>query len=186
MTTQLKFKKRDIESEIDKMKWIERKKDIPSNNEMIKEKELPIIEKESSKEEIPIDDSMKENNESLESVIDDNAIPNDVTVVDLDMQTVKTVTTLDKAFTELFNEISLEKKTEFLKNDEIKNLGTLYSMAKHYGFIALQERIIKHMQMRISLKREGRKEAVELVKSERQHEEMKNMLDRYSRGNNQT
>jgi hypothetical protein len=117
----------------------------------------------------------------LEQTIEDGKIPSDVTITDLDLQSVKTQTSLDRAFQELFNQVSLEKKTEFLKNDEIKILGTLYSMAKHYGFIALQERIIKHMEMRISLDRKGRVEAVEIVKSERQHEEMKNMLDKYTR-----
>jgi pantoate kinase len=117
----------------------------------------------------------------IEQTIEDKKIPSDVTITDLDLQSIQTQTSLDKAFSELFNQISLEKKTEFLKNDEIKKLGTLHTMAKHYGFIALQERIVKHMEMRISLKREGRKEAVTIVQAERQHEEMKNMLDKYSR-----
>jgi hypothetical protein len=118
---------------------------------------------------------------SIEDTITNNKIPDDVTVTDLDLQTVNTQTSLDKAFTELFNKVNLEKKTEFLKNDEIKRLGTLYTMAKTYGFIALQERIIKHMEMRISLKREGRNEAVKLVQAERMHEEQSNILDKYSR-----
>lgn len=118
----------------------------------------------------------------IESVIQDknNVVPQDLTVTDLDLKTVDSQSTLDKAFTELFNEVSLEKKTEFLKNDEIKILGTLYTNASYYGFTALQERIIKHMQMRISLKRAGRNEAVKLVQAERQHEEM-NILNKYTR-----
>lgn len=111
-------------------------------------------------------------------------IPENVSMVDLDLQSVQTKTMLDKAFSELFNELSLEKKTEFLKNGEIKRLGTLYTMASHYGFIALQERIFKHMQMRISLKRRGRGEAIKLVQAERQHEEMKSITDKYLRGSN--
>src|SRR4030042_1768383 len=118
----------------------------------------------------------------LEQSINNGEIPKDVTVTDLDMQSIKTQTALDKAFSELFSQVSLEKKTEFLRNSEIKNLGTLYSMAKHYGFIALQDRIVKHMEMRVSLKRKGRTEAVDLVKAERQHEEMQNTYDKYARG----
>lgn len=118
----------------------------------------------------------------IETLIEDNQIPNDVTITDLDMQSVSTKSTLDKAFDELYNEISLEKKTEFLKNSEIKNLGTLYTMANHYGFTGLADRIIKHMQMRISLKRAGRTEAVQLVQAEREHEEMRNQFEEYARG----
>lgn len=121
---------------------------------------------------------------NTENISDIPKIPDNVTVTDLDMQSIQTKTSLDKAFTELFNELSLEKKTEFLKNGEIKRLGTLYTMASHYGFVALQERILKHMQMRISLKRKGRDEAVKLVQAERQHEEMKSVADRYLRGGN--
>ena len=120
----------------------------------------------------------------IEEQIEVKKIPDNVTVTDLDMQSIQTKTSLDKAFTELFNELSLEKKTEFLKNGEIKRLGTLYTMASHYGFVALQDRIINHMQMRISLKRRGRDEAVKLVQAERQHEEMKSVADKYLRGGN--
>lgn len=116
-------------------------------------------------------------------MIETENIPDNVSVADLDLQSIQTKTTLDKAFTELFNELSLEKKTEFLKNGEIKRIGTLYTMASHYGFSALQERIIKHMQMRISLKRRGRGEAIKLVQAERQHEEMKGLQEKYFRGN---
>jgi len=119
-----------------------------------------------------------------EELIKKDLVPKDITVTDLDMQSIKTQTSLDKAFNELFNEISLEKKTEFLKNNEIKKLGTLYTMASHYGFVTLQERIIKHMQMRISLKRKGRNEAVQLVQAERQHEEFKSALEKYARDGN--
>lgn len=116
-----------------------------------------------------------------EKIINENKIPNNISVTDLDLQSVKQQSTLDKAFTELFTNINLEQKTEFLKNSEIKKLGTLYTMAKHYGFSALQERIVKHMEMRISLRRKGREEGVKIVQSERQHEEMKSILDKYTR-----
>jgi len=119
---------------------------------------------------------------NIEKLLDEEKIPKDITVTDLDMQTIQTKSTLDKAFDELYANINLEQKTEFLKNDEIKKLGTLFSMASHYHFIALQERIIKHMQMRVSLKRRGREEAVKLVQAERQHEEARNILDKYGRG----
>lgn len=139
-----------------------------------------IFKKEQTKVESDNEEIVDMTKQNDTSTID--AIPKDLSVTDLDLQSMKTQSSLDKAFQELFNEISLEKKTEFLKNDEIKILGTLYSNARYYGFTALQERIIKHMQMRISLKRKGRNEAVEIVKAEREHEEIKNMmLNKYTR-----
>lgn len=121
------------------------------------------------------------NEDSLEKTISNNKVPDDLTVTDLDVRNIESQTSLDKAFTELYSQVNLEKKTEFLKNNEIKKLGTLYTMAKHYGFIALQERIIKHMEMRISLKRKGRNEMVQIVQAERQQEAIRNGLDSYTR-----
>lgn len=117
----------------------------------------------------------------LEKTIEKNDIPEDVSIPDLDVQDIRTQTSLDKAFSELYSHMNVELKTEFLKNDEIKKLGTLYTSAKHYGFVALQERIIKHMEMRISLKRKGRKEAVEMFKAERQQQNQLSILEKYGR-----
>lgn len=110
-----------------------------------------------------------------------NIYPNSLSVVDLDVKPFQMQTSLDKAFSEMFSQINLEKKTEFLQNNEIKKLGTLYTMGKHYGFIALQERIIKHMEMRISLKRRGRSELVDMIKAEREYESAKLALEKHGR-----
>jgi hypothetical protein len=140
-----------------------------------------MLEKKKGEVIIEMNENNIENNIEKEIISTDlNEVPKDITIADLDMKTIQTQTALDKAFTELFNEVSLEKKTEFLKTDEIKRLGTLYTMAKHYGFIALQERIVKHMQMRISLKRKGRVEAVDMFKYEREREEQ-SALEKYTR-----
>lgn len=181
----------DIEKKVDSMKIStdykkkDTAKDIPINDTV---EDMPIVEVTQKTERLLLNTNIDRSNiyipidkTQIEKSIESNMLPDDITVTDLDLQTVKTQTSLDRAFTELYNEISLEKKTEFLKNDEIKILGTLYSNAKYYGFLALQERIIKHMQMRISLNRKGRTEAVDIVKAERQHEEMKTILDKYTR-----
>lgn len=113
-------------------------------------------------------------------------IPEGLTVADLDMQEQKKLSALDKAFSELFTNINLELKTDFLKNPEIKRLGTLHTMSKRYGFTALDERIIKHMEMRVSLKRQGRGEAIKLVQVEREHEErLANITNKYQKKDNE-
>lgn len=119
-----------------------------------------------------------------ENIIKNGMVPNDVTVTDLDLQQIQTVTSLDKAFSELFTNKNIEQKTEFLKKSEIATLGSLYTNARFYGLIVLQQRIVTEMAMRVSLKRKGREEGVALVKAEREHEEMRNMLEQYTREGN--
>lgn len=103
--------------------------------------------------------------------IDEDRIKKDIHVTDLDLHDAETTTSYDKTLRELSDEKNLRNYTH-LSSNEIRKLSILSAYAKRYKFSSLEDVINEFMSQRVSLKRLGRKEIVEVFKGERHHEEM--------------
>lgn len=93
-----------------------------------------------------------------------------IQVIDLDLQDLSKSTDVDKAISQLTNIENLPTKTEISKNEERK-LSIILSYADKYGFKELSDVVNKFLELRISLKRQGRNEIVKIFQSEREHKE---------------
>lgn len=93
-----------------------------------------------------------------------------VTVVDLDMHDADSQTELDKTLNTLTDVKQIRSYTH-LSGKEIRKLSILNSYGKKYKFQALLDVISEFMSQRVSYKRMGRKEIIDIYKGERQHQE---------------
>lgn len=72
---------------------------------------------------------------------------------------------LDKLFEQAFGEDRVEMISD-LSDDEIRQISIAWSYAIEYGFTQLQDMIIRFLKLRVSRKRLGRKEYVEIASAE--------------------
>ena len=95
---------------------------------------------------------MKKNKQNIQ------AVP----VIDEDVFTTSSASDFSKSVALLFDEQNLAKKTD-LRAKDIAKLTQIYEMSEEYDIPLLKEMADKFIELRVSLKRKGRNEAVQMT-----------------------
>lgn len=85
-----------------------------------------------------------------------------IPVIDEDVFTTSSASDFSKSVSLLFDEQNLAKKTDLNARD-IAKLTQIYQMAEEYDVPLLKQMADKFIELRVSLKRKGRGEAVQMT-----------------------
>lgn len=85
-----------------------------------------------------------------------------IPIIDEDIFTTSSATDFSKSIDLMFNEKNLSKKTDLSARD-IAKLTQIYQMAEEYEIPLLKDMADKFIELRVSLKRKGRGEAVQMT-----------------------
>ena len=85
--------------------------------------------------------------------------------IENDLQQVARESDLNKVLGHLFKDGNILELTE-LSKPELGKISTLYTYAKKYGFKELENLILNNLMLRVSLKRKGRNESVQIANAQ--------------------